>query len=122
MVKSEFRLVTEQPFMLGFLPEGWLNFFVDCDHCHREIKVDYYWAPPKSFSCPFCEQEVVIYKCLHCGVHFEEGDQGFLVVDVPYGSSVWDCMYGPAYFCSSAHMVEAFKNDEFQAKAMFAMS
>ncbi len=114
---NEYKVTTGEC-VLGDLPEGWLNFFLDCEQCEEEMKVDYKGAPPNSVTCPSCSSEIVIYKCLNCRARYEEGDQGFITLDVPYGSTVWDNMYGPAYACSSKCLVEAFKNDSLNCKGM----
>jgi hypothetical protein len=119
---AEYRLSVEEEVIPGNLPEGWPLFFVDCenDDCEAVITVSYKGAPPHQIACPDCGCEIVIYKCLNCDAHYEKSDQAFISCDVPYGSTVADSIFGPAYFCSSKCIVEAFSKDDFNAKSMWA--
>jgi len=93
---------------------------LDCEQCEQDIVVYYELSTPHNVECPNCGHENCLMRCIHCKSEWQEGDQGFIEFDVPYGSTVHDSLFdGPAYACSSKCLVEAFRNDDFEAKNMF---
>lgn len=117
---EEYRILGELEYFQGDTPEGMSTVEVYCESCTKTLVVGFTTTQPDSINCP-CSAKILLYKCLNCGVgHDREAwDQAFLELFVPYGSTVWDSKYyGPAYLCSTRCLLEAFKNDSFDAKNM----
>jgi hypothetical protein len=92
-----------------------------CGGCEEPLVVFYEISTPTKVDCPTCHHENNLMKCINCEAEWQKGDQGFMSIDVGYGSTVHDGLFvGPAYACSANCLVEAFKNDDFDAKGMFS--
>jgi len=94
---------------------------VECQSCEEQLVVFYELSTPDRVECPACGHENNLVRCINCNAERQPGDQGFIELDVPYGSTVHDSFFdGPAYACSAKCLVEAFSKDDFEAKGMFA--
>jgi hypothetical protein len=94
---------------------------LDCQNCEEQLVVFYELSTPNKVECPGCGHENNLVKCINCSAEWQKGDQGFIELDIPYGSTVHDSLFdGPAYACSAKCLVEAFANDDFEARGMFA--
>lgn len=94
---------------------------IDCQNCEEQLVVFYELNTPSKVECPGCGHENNLVRCINCDAEQKPGDQGFIELDVPYGSTVHDSLFdGPAYACSAKCLVDAFSKDDFEAKGMFA--
>jgi hypothetical protein len=102
------------------IPQAKPTLPLECGNCEAHIVVFYELSTPNTVECPACGTENNLMVCINCEREHQEGDQAFIALDVPYGSTVHDSLFdGPAYACSANCLVEAFKEDRFDAKGMW---
>lgn len=94
---------------------------LECQSCDVQLVVLYELSTPNNVECPGCGHENNLVKCVNCESEWQKGDQGFIELDIPYGSTIHDSLFdGPAYACSAKCLIEAFSKDDFEARGMFA--
>ena len=99
------------------VPLEYPTLLCSCNNCQEQLVVFYELSTPHSVECPDCGHKNMLMKCIGCGDEWHEGNQAFIEMDVPYGSRVHDSFIdGPAYACSTECLLEAFRDDDFNAR------